>query len=81
MSIEDAAGLIGRAAAVLGVDTGLMHFAAALGVPVVGIFCDSEPLDARPLGAGRTAYRGGIGKPPSAAEVLAALREVAPAVG
>jgi heptosyltransferase-1 len=81
MPIEDAAGLIGRAAAVLGVDTGLMHFAAALGVPVVGIFCDSEPLDARPLGAGRTAYRGGIGKPPSAAEVLAALREVAPAVG
>ena len=78
MSIEDAAGLIGRAAAVLGVDTGLMHLAAALGVPVVGIFCDSEPLDAKPLGAGRTTYRGGIGKPPSAAEVLAALREVAP---
>ena len=78
MSIEDAAGLIGGAVAVLGVDTGLMHLAAALGVPVVGIFCDSEPLDARPLGTGRTAYRGGIGKPPSAVEVLAALREVAP---
>jgi heptosyltransferase-1 len=77
MSIEDAAGLIGRAAAVVGVDTGLMHLAAALGVPVVGIFCDSEPLDARPLGAGRTTYRGGLGKPPSAAEVLAALCEVA----
>jgi heptosyltransferase-1 len=80
MSIEEAAGLIGRAAAVLGVDTGLMHLAAALGVPVVGIFCDSEPLDAKPVGAGRTTYRGGIGKPPGAAEVLAALREVAPAL-
>jgi heptosyltransferase-1 len=80
MSIEDAAGLIGRAAAVLGVDTGLMHLAAALGVPVVGIFCDSEPLDARPLGAGRTTYRGGTGKPPGAPEVLDALREVAPAL-
>jgi heptosyltransferase-1 len=80
MSIGEAAGLIGHAAAVIGVDTGLMHLAAALGVPVVGIFCDSEPLDAQPLGAGRTAYRGGVGKPPAVADVLDALREVAPAV-
>jgi heptosyltransferase-1 len=80
LTIEDAAGLIGHAAAVVGVDTGLMHLAAALGVPVVGVFCDSEPLDAKPLGAGRTAYRGGVGQPPSVAEVLAALGEVAPAL-
>jgi heptosyltransferase-1 len=78
MSIEEAAGLIGHAAAVVGVDTGLMHFAAALAVPVVGVFCDSEPLDARPLGAGRAAYRGGVGAPPAAGAVLEALREVAP---
>jgi heptosyltransferase-1 len=80
MSIEEAAGLVGHAAAVIGVDTGLMHLAAALGVPVVGVFCDSEPLDAQPLGAGRTAYRGGVGTPPTVAEVLDALREVAPAL-
>ncbi len=80
MPIEEAAGLIGHAAAVVGVDTGLMHLAAALGVPVVGVFCDSEPLDARPLGAGRAAYRGGVGAPPTAAAVLDALREVAPAL-
>ena len=61
MSIDEAAGLVGHAAAVVGVDTGLMHLAAALRVPVVGVFCDSEPLDAQPLGAGRTAYRGGVG--------------------
>jgi heptosyltransferase-1 len=78
MSIEEAAGLVGHAAAVVGVDTGLMHLAAALAVPVVGVFCDSEPLDARPLGAGRAAYRGGVGAPPTAAAVLDALREVAP---
>jgi heptosyltransferase-1 len=81
MSIETAAGLVGHATAVIGVDTGLMHLAAALGVPVVGIFCDSEPLDAQPLGAGRAAYRGGVGTPPTVAEVLDALREVAPALG
>jgi heptosyltransferase-1 len=77
LSIGDAAGLIGHAKAVLGVDTGLMHLAAALKVPVVGIFCDSEPLDARPVGQGPTAFRGGVGAPPSADEVLQAVREVA----
>jgi len=78
MSIGEAAGLIGHARAVIGVDTGLMHLAAALRVPVVGVFCDSEPLDAKPLGRGPTAFRGGIGSPPRVAEVIEALDEVAP---
>ncbi|HSJ95935.1 MAG TPA: lipopolysaccharide heptosyltransferase I, partial [Myxococcota bacterium] len=78
MSIDEAAGLIGHAKAAIGVDTGLMHLAAALRVPVVGVFCDSEPLDAKPVGRGPTAFRGGIGKPPRAAEVMEALGEVAP---
>lgn len=78
LSIADAAGLIGAARAVIGVDTGLMHLAAALSIPVVGVFCDSEPLDAQPLGRGPATFRGGIGKPPRAAEVLGALAEVAP---
>jgi heptosyltransferase-1 len=78
MTIDEAAGLIGGAKAVVGVDTGLMHLAAALRVPVVGVFCDSEPLDAKPLGRGPTAFRGGVGRPPRAAEVLGALGEVAP---
>lgn len=78
LSLVEAAGLIGHARVVLGVDTGLMHLAAALKVPVVGIFCASAPLDARPVGQGPTAYRGGIGAPPSAREVVQAVREVAP---
>jgi heptosyltransferase-1 len=53
-----------------------MHLAAALRVPVVGIFCDSEPLDAHPLGTGRIAFRGAVGEPPSAQEVVAAIAEV-----
>ncbi len=80
MELREACGVVGHAAAVIGVDTGLMHLAAALRVPVVGIFTDSEPLDAKPLGAGRTAFRGGIGTPPSAADVLAALGEVEPSL-
>lgn len=80
LSIEAAAGLIGGAAVVVGVDTGLMHLAAALRVPVVGVFCDSEPLDAQPLGPGPTAFRGAVGAPPAAPDVLAAVGEVAPAL-
>jgi len=80
MSMAEAAGLIGDAVAVVGLDTGLMHLAVALGVPVVGIYCNSEPSRTGPLGAGRIAIRGGIGKPPSPADVLGALGEVAPAL-
>jgi heptosyltransferase I len=81
LSIEEAAALIGNAAAVVGVDTGLMHLAAALRVPVVGVFCNSDPRELQPLGAGPTAYRGAAGRPPSVDEVLEALAEVAPALG
>lgn len=77
MPLGEACGLIGHAELVIGVDTGLMHLAAALRVPVLGIFSDSEPLDAHPLGTGRTAFRGAVGKPPSAQEAIAALEELA----
>jgi len=77
MRLADACGLIAHAKLVIGVDTGLMHLAAALRVPVLGIFCDSEPLDAHPLGTGRIAFRGGVGKPPSAGAVIGALSELA----
>ncbi len=80
MSMDEAAGLIGDAVAVVGLDTGFMHLAVALGVPVVGIYCNSEPARTGPLGPGRIAIRGGAGRPPSAAEVLDALGEVAPAL-
>jgi len=58
-----------------------MHLAAAFAVPTVGVFCDSEPLDAQPVGAGPAAYRGGIGRPPMPVEVLAAIGEVSPELG
>lgn len=78
MSIPEAAGLLAHATVVVGVDTGLMHLAAAFATPTVGVFCDSEPLDAQPLGPGPTSYRGGIRRPPEPAEVLAAIGEVLP---
>lgn len=80
LSIEEAGGLLGHAEAVIGLDTGLMHLAVALEVPVVGIYCGSEPGFTGPLGAGPTAFRGGMGWSPTVDQVLEALREVAPAL-
>ena len=77
LALDDMSALIAKAEFVVGVDTGLMHLAAALSRPVVGIFCDSNPVDACPVGPGPTAYRGRVGAPPTVAEVVEAISEVA----
>lgn len=77
LSLDDMAAIIAGAAFVAGVDTGLMHLAAALSRPVVGIFCDSDPVDACPVGRGPTAHRGHIGAAPTVAAVVEAIGEVA----
>jgi len=74
------AGLLAGAQAVIGVDTGLTHLAAALGRPVVALYCGTDP--------GLTGVYAGQGAParnlgstqvvPEADEVLAAMHEVAP---
>ncbi|MGH8632951.1 MAG: lipopolysaccharide heptosyltransferase I, partial [Burkholderiales bacterium] len=56
-SLEEMSALVAGAGFVVGVDTGFTHLAAALARPVVGIFCDSNPVDASPIGPGPTAYR------------------------
>ena len=47
-------GLIAGAQLVVGVDTGLLHLAAALGVPLVAIFTGSEPASPARSAAGRS---------------------------
>ena len=81
MDFVTAGGLLAHARAVVGLDTGFTHLAAAFKTPVVGVFCDSEPVDAHPVGMGPTAYCGGIGLQPAAGDVLRALAQVAPALG
>ncbi|MCG6874019.1 MAG: lipopolysaccharide heptosyltransferase I [Betaproteobacteria bacterium] len=78
MSLTDAAGLLGRANVVVGLDTGLTHLAAATRTPVVGIYCDTSPADLRPIGPGPTASCGDRGAPPSLEDVAAAIIRVAP---
>jgi len=76
--IPGMAGLLAGAHAVIGVDTGLSHLAAALGSPVVALYCGSHPgLTGVYAGQGaRVRNLGDAGQVPEVAEVLAALLEV-----
>lgn len=79
LAIPELAALIASAELVVGVDTGLMHLAAALSVPVVGVYVASNPGFTAPIADSPHAFRGAMGAPPTVAEVLDAIREVAPA--
>jgi heptosyltransferase-1 len=53
------AGVLARAACVVGIDTGPIHVAAALGTPCVVLFGSSDPARTAPSGEGHTVlYRG-----------------------
>lgn len=72
MGLADAAALLAHARVVAGVDTGLTHLAAALGVPTVGIYRSTRP-ELTGLHAANAANVGGAGRTPSVEEVLTAF--------
>ncbi|MDD5383249.1 MAG: lipopolysaccharide heptosyltransferase I [Gallionella sp.] len=73
LSLNEAAAMLGGAQAVIGVDTGLAHLAAALGVPTVGIYTATDPA-LTGLYAGRCVVNlGNINRAPDAAAVIDAL--------
>jgi heptosyltransferase-1 len=74
--INDMARLIAGASFVVGVDTGLLHLAAALGVPLVAIFAGSEPGLTGPVGSGPIAVLGSKSAAPSVAEVSNAVAAI-----
>jgi|HubBroStandDraft_6_1064221.scaffolds.fasta_scaffold143656_2 heptosyltransferase-1 len=71
--LDQVARLVAGAQFVVGVDTGLLHLAAALRVPLVGIFVGSEPGLTGPMGQGPIAIVGRKGATPTSDEVLGAL--------
>lgn len=72
MSLREAAALLGNAAGVVGVDTGLTHLAVALGVPTVGIYCATRP-ELTGLHGHNAVNVGGAAQVPSVAEVAQAV--------
>ncbi len=74
--LDAVARLIAGATVVIGVDTGLLHLAAACAVPLVAIFVASEPALTRPMGAGAIEILGKKDLPPSAAEVIESAAKV-----
>jgi len=75
LSLADAAAVLAGARAVAGVDTGLTHFAAALNVLTVGIYCATDPAATGLYGCARAVNLGGPGASPSVREVLTALEQ------
>jgi len=75
-SVDELCPVIGNAALVVGVDTGLMHLAAALQTPLIGIFTGTSASQARPQGKGPIRVFGGPGQQPDVSEVLGAAREM-----
>lgn len=91
LNLKELAGVLSGAAAVVSVDTGPMHLAAALGRPVVALFGPTAPWRTGPFGEGHRVLRTGLPCSPcfrrrcpeprclsgiSPEEVFAALREV-----
>lgn len=72
-SLERTVDLIMGASLVVGVDTGLVHLAAALGVPTVAVFVASDPALTAPIGQGPIAVAGSKDRPAAEDEVMAAV--------
>ncbi len=74
--LQDVAAALAGAAVVVGLDTGLTHLAAALGVPTVGIFCDYDPALVGITGDAPCESLGGVSGGPAPAQVVAAIERV-----
>ena len=79
LRLTELASVMSKAKAVVGVDTGLIHLAAALNLPTVAIYTETNPLMTGVMGldSSRHINLGGIGQKPGNGDVLDALRQVA----
>lgn len=79
--LDGVARLLAGTALVVGVDTGLTHVAAALGVPLVAVFGGSDPAAHGPQGRGPIAIVGSQGAMPDAEAVIVAVRKIVERAG
>ena len=71
--LEELARVFAGARSVVGLDTGLTHLAAALGVRTVGIYCGSDPALTGLYGSPQAKNVGDAGRRPAVGEVLQLL--------
>ena len=68
--LDATAKIIANASLVIGVDTGLLHLAAAYGVPLIAVFLATDPGLTGPVGNGSITVLGGKGAYPSFERVI-----------
>ena len=76
LNLNEAASLLGNARAVVGVDTGLSHLAAALDVPTIGIYTATDPGLTGLYAGMRAVNLGGKNASPTVDAVIAKLTEL-----
>lgn len=76
MPIDKLATLVAQSCMVIGLDTGLLHLAAALEVPSIAIFGASDPLKTGPQGNGTIKICGSKNRFPTAEEVESTITAV-----
>jgi heptosyltransferase-1 len=76
LSMQEATVLAQRAALVIGVDTGLVHIAAAYETPTIEIYCDSPKWKTEGNWSPNIINLGDKGNPPSIAEVEIAFEKL-----
>jgi heptosyltransferase-1 len=72
LSLPELAARLADARIVIGVDTGLVHLAAALGRPTLALFCASDPALTGVVASTPAINLGSRGRPPSVEQVLSA---------
>lgn len=77
LTLGQAATLLSHSIAAVGVDTGLVHLAAALNVPTIAIYCASDPGLTGLYTSGQAINLGRSAMPPDAASVIDALNGIA----
>lgn len=77
LSIAELASVISQAKTAIGVDTGLSHLAAALNIPTIAIYTDTNPALTGVMGSQAQAINlGSIGETPSVDDVLTCLNNI-----
>ena len=78
MRLQELAAVLAGARAAVGVDTGLVHLAVALGLPTVALYTDTDPrlTGIYPGANGRAINLGGQGDAPAADLVIATMNDL-----